>query len=710
MARCVTCNDLTTEGLPERTPDPPWGAGWVAAGKAFEIKKKVKDFKSTSKHGCKQCVLVLQAITSYLGSKAAKRLSTDWWDDVNIKLRSDCNEPLSISLDYSEPYVRIEFELFEEAESCKQKSQLYSAIGHGANPPKVLELESAARLSRKWVEQCNTGHQCCQRDDLPLPTRVLEIGQGVIKLIITKPSSSGRYVALSYCWGRSGNITTTSANLHEHMAGIEWSLLPNLIRDVVQFTQLIGIRYLWIDALCIIQDDRVDWRTESSQMGDIYAGAYVTIATDGAVDTAKILTSPRCSRFETSYDRTPLLEEPLSLEKVSKVRDLPATLSDGHHRQFYTREPYPHGDILESSAYDDFTYPLNTRGWTMQERLLSRRLLHFGAYEMIWECDAALHCECGGISQDKTWVIGHDAPRMAFEKARAAFQRRHMDTSSHATAAGQYIQNPDFAAAWTNLVSMFAGRQLTYETDKLPALSALAQRFSTGKCYLAGSWLEDLPWYLVWMPREIEPLPYKTKVYVGPSWSWTSTAARIVHWASWTREAKSLITISEASTEPLSFNKFGEVTGGWIRLTGLVGCATLRKKKTSLYVADLHGGTKRFTRDVGCRFSEYWKDSKSYRADQRLARRMEDGEDVWCIILFDDVVKPPGFHRRRHQWVMVTARPSRASLKRSLPTATLSDDILVCERIGYMDIDSKKETSSKYIQRTDFEVKQVILI
>ncbi|PQE20746.1 heterokaryon incompatibility protein [Rutstroemia sp. NJR-2017a BBW] len=88
------------------------------------------------------------------------------------------------------------------------------------------------------------------------------------------------YACLSYCWGTDldNNVKTLKANLKQHLDGILISVLPKTIQDAVLVCQRLGIRYLWVDALCIIQDDEEDWENESIQMCDIYSGSHITIA------------------------------------------------------------------------------------------------------------------------------------------------------------------------------------------------------------------------------------------------------------------------------------------------------------------------------------------------------------------------------------------------------------------------------------------------
>ena len=107
-----------------------------------------------------------------------------------------------------------------------------------------------------------------------LPNRVLDLGQEptqTIKLLETN-FRRGHYCALSHCWGppEKHPIQTTSNTLKDHLEGIEFKVLPRTFQDAVTVTRAIGVRYLWIDCLCIVQDDKNDWKKEAAMMGSIY--------------------------------------------------------------------------------------------------------------------------------------------------------------------------------------------------------------------------------------------------------------------------------------------------------------------------------------------------------------------------------------------------------------------------------------------------------
>jgi len=184
--------------------------------------------------------------------------------------------------------------------------ETYPIIGLAEEVGEQLCIQNCLELSQRWIEQCRNQHLECETVySNELPTRVLDLsdchGPVNLRLYEPSPSEGAKYVALSYCWGKLGNLTTTMANIAGRKCGISWDLLPNSFRDAVTITRGLGMRYLWIDALCIIQDDKSDWEREAAKMGQVYENAFLTIAADGAEDpTRGILTSRSTDMVSTN--------------------------------------------------------------------------------------------------------------------------------------------------------------------------------------------------------------------------------------------------------------------------------------------------------------------------------------------------------------------------------------------------------------------------
>lgn len=195
-----------------------------------------------------------------------------------------------------------------------------------------------------------------------MPTRLIEVSGG-LRLIDSKTIQPSRYVALSHCWGRdSSKFCTYRDNIDQFKRDINSERLPRTYRDAITVVRGLGIRYIWIDSLCIIQDDPYDWEDQSHKMGQVFSSAYFTIGASSARSSAEGFLTPRkrrgCVQLETRST----------------------------------------GAIYVCPAIDDFHNDvelsvLNRRGWVLQERVLSRRSVYFTATQVYWECGMGVHCE-----------------------------------------------------------------------------------------------------------------------------------------------------------------------------------------------------------------------------------------------------------------------------------------------------------------------------
>ncbi|KAI4191120.1 MAG: hypothetical protein L6R41_000341 [Letrouitia leprolyta] len=142
-----------------------------------------------------------------------------------------------------------------------------------------------------WMSQCITSHEKClevqtvaaTRD--VLPKRLFDIStaarSGRLRLVSTAALAQHTlYVTLSHCWGGKCGTVLSMDNMRDFEEGVEVSMLPKTFQDAIMVTTKLSVQYLWIDALCIVQDslDDTEWRHEASIMGDIYANSYVTLA------------------------------------------------------------------------------------------------------------------------------------------------------------------------------------------------------------------------------------------------------------------------------------------------------------------------------------------------------------------------------------------------------------------------------------------------
>lgn len=362
-----------------------------------------------------------------------------------------------------------------------------------------LTAESVARLS-KLLEYCVRNHRACARkqfDPNAMPRRLLALefsnGSIIIKLWETL-NKEVQFLALSHCWGELQIITTTRENYQDHLSGVPFASLSQTFQDAVLLTLALGKHYIWIDSLCIIQNDPDDWACEAGNMGGVYENAILVIAASAARDG-----SIGIKRLESMVYGCEFMN---GQEKLGTV---------------LIRRPFNHSDY--SGNYDDVVNlyngrllnPVETRAWTFQEQIHARRLIKFTAREMIFQCLERTRCECGDLDEGLSGRLGEMRKNVRIQKSKY-HARRSPET-------------------WYEILELFQRLQIKFTSDRLPALSATAQRlFHEPRRYIAGLPRDDLPRYLLWArkPHQLENPQPRPKDCVAPSWSWASISEEFI--------------------------------------------------------------------------------------------------------------------------------------------------------------------------------------
>lgn len=345
-------------------------------------------------------------------------------------------------------------------------------------------------LIAKWIRDCNDQHpKCAFPAPSRLPTRVVDVNaqNGADCLVLHEArGQTGRYTALSHCWGKHQIIKTTKSTLGQLKQAIPWSSLSKTFQDAIIITRELGIRYIWIDSLCIVQDDKLDWEIESATMASVYESAHVTIAASLSADG-----SGGCFSMRE-------IKAPVVNASVSPPLNSP---------NIYVRESLSHEEFAFDQKSTELRNPLLGRAWTFQERVLSTRIVHFGRSELLWECRTTSDCECGNF------------------KSTAKLSRIPNNVSEVPSGTG-YVRDwvPNL---WRSIMRVYSAKKLTVLTDKLPAISAVASKANNldQGTYLAGMWSNHLPIELLWkVPR---PRPLQADEFTAPTWSWASLDARV---------------------------------------------------------------------------------------------------------------------------------------------------------------------------------------
>ena len=219
--------------------------------------------------------------------------------------------------------------------------------------------------------------------------------------VVKSPEIQFQYAALSYCWGYSNPCILEAKTVSQFGQGVPWEDLPETIQDAITSTRELKIRYLWVDALCIVQDSQEDWLTESVKMKDIYIKAHLVLSVDrGESCDAGFLHPRRDPSVTVKVTSTGSAE--IALWKVggwSKTSGHGASSSgsEAAHEEMHKFIIPNSGEVFQSM--DLAGSCTSQRAWCLQEQLLVTRIVHFTESEMLWECLHDAHCECGGVDE-----------------------------------------------------------------------------------------------------------------------------------------------------------------------------------------------------------------------------------------------------------------------------------------------------------------------
>lgn len=387
-----------------------------------------------------------------------------------------------------------------------------------ADPPETTSLSLQQVESSSWdedglllrLETVSGWPEGSHSPGPERPARLLEIGsgsEGGIVRLIEKTEDNVPYATLSYCWGtgtstRQSEWLTTTTNVHSRKAGFQRSDLPQTLQDSITVSENLGIRHLWIDTLCIIQDSKDDWIAEAAKMSGVYLGSLVTIVAAASSSAAHGCFN-QCSVSTMEV-----------LRAQERLISIQSSFSDGRKDNLHIitdhwAHTYNHGPWLELEdlyGRQVRTGPWFDRAWTLQEHVLSRRILFYTSDMLLWECG---HCR---LSEDRYPQVQGDR----------LYPLELVDSGAW--------RGPDSALTtetwYTGLVEQYSGRQLTFEGDKMVAIGALAKATSWGRHipYLAGLWGDSVRSGLMW--RRNGP-GSKCKTTTRPSWSWASQSSPV---------------------------------------------------------------------------------------------------------------------------------------------------------------------------------------
>ncbi|PKK54203.1 hypothetical protein CI102_1010 [Trichoderma harzianum] len=346
------------------------------------------------------------------------------------------------------------------------------------------------KIARRWLQECRT-HEACLMNKVPeLPTRVVDIGlpddKSVPRVFISQGAKAD-YIALSHCWGGRIASVLTSKAYHDYQKALPFSEISVNFKDTFRIARELGIQY----------DSKEDWEIESSRMGAVYRNATLTVsALVSAKSTVGILKTNE-SRF-------------LGAPKSAKLRVYENSSKDEEVEvEWKSRDEENLRRLMNECA-------LTSRGWTLQEYILSPRNLLYGDRQIYWRCPSMM------ISADAT-PEGNQFPDHKFQKASQVIYSDILAVAPETESDIKAVLEDYYELAET-----YSARQLTYGSDKHAAFSGIAQMIhpSIGGQYLAGLWTVDFKHGLLWYAEMASCRHVES--HGAPSWSWMVTDASVL--------------------------------------------------------------------------------------------------------------------------------------------------------------------------------------
>ena len=445
------------------------------------------------------------------------------------------------------------------------ENQSYRYVTH---LPESLSETSISKAA-SWLKDCSSGtagHEiCARRIENVLPSRVIDVGLSgnpKIKLYTTN-ASSAPYIALSHCWGGRIRTVLTNASVASFEEGIPPAQLPRNFLDAISITRRLGFRYLWIDALCIMQDDELDWARESAAMAGVYQNAAFILSASTSYNSEVGLAFRRNARLTVDQGLN------ISLGSIFLQETHQATKLD---------------------------WPILQRGWTLQEHVLAPAVFNCARAASSWECRSKV-----------IWEHGPEERSHPIMKQLDLMLARYPETDEIDLNTPVIDAPTVISSAWYSLAQTYSGRKLTVPSDKIAALAGLATWFASDqfshlllrssskpptkghdinnkqgpnndngmpvvapRTYVAGLWLEDLIFGLCWYcpapapTSSLKPLEPSR----APSWSWLS----IDNMVQWPERGYAIDTQGHARIvrHELDYRTTARALGGRIVLCGML--------------------------------------------------------------------------------------------------------------------------------------------
>ncbi|KAI1188897.1 heterokaryon incompatibility protein-domain-containing protein [Nemania serpens] len=372
------------------------------------------------------------------------------------------------------------------------------SVVKGRSLPTLVSDDRVCAEIRGWARACESHHTQCGNLNWSRknPTRLIQILSDThIRIVDARDVDFVPYVALSYCWGSTSSNSwmadtrTVKANISERKNPFPLTDLRTSIQHAIVLVRRVGLRFLWVDSVCIVQDSADDWEAEAMLMAEVYSNAHFTLCSVLAEHADAALIRPRGA---WAY--------PAELCSLAGRRLSIASL--------------PLNALKQLAAY-------STRAWTLQEEMLSPRILYWAPQRMYWSCATRAFTESSSFPSPSS----ASSSQQRGQRLATGEEAPSTDTITTQSFLRASFGGADLHPYWKDVAEDYTKRSLANPEDRFPALSGLAARYQSGgnDKYLAGLWQQTIAEDLAW--RVEAPVPRDRlgeRVRGIPSWSWAS--------------------------------------------------------------------------------------------------------------------------------------------------------------------------------------------
>lgn len=429
-------------------------------------------------------------------------------------------------------------------------------------------------LANHWLKTCLSSHRNCERLRPPsleewTPSRLIRI-RSTDDLVLCLRNMGNiptgvEYATLSHCWGNipeTQRLVLTSENISSWTRRIPDLKSMKTFDQAIVSCQKLGLEYIWIDSLCILQDCQDDWRKEASLMSTVYKYSKCTITATAAIDDTVGCFFDRdsdiCLPTRVEFFRNQICFLGSSKQSIPNFNPLPEDSSPTLLLGYYDIE-----DIVDWDGGIELA-PVNQRSWVVQERLLSPRVIHFSDRQLFWEC--------AELQASESSPFGIPGGEITKFKTLSPYQNQDqylIDLDLETETQSQERQRLASAfRIWKSTLSAYTRGKLSKGSDKLIAISAIARELQPlMRCrYLAGLWEASLVLQLAWWSdKTVIP----SMGYRAPSWSWASIDGEVhLTGPEISDSVDPLVETLEVVIDLVGEDEFGQVQGGHLTLLG----------------------------------------------------------------------------------------------------------------------------------------------